>query len=278
MIHLIVTVANTAELLATEAYGPGALLRWESSATQTGTFVEGGTEPLVSGTSLYDVWDTAGVAGTTWYRTRISNAAGTSFSAYSESRLGGLTSLVSIAEVRALVRSRLSDVDLQDVIDREEAWLAEKVGALTGVRTETYRPDLGGTPLYVRRRTSSLVLTDDGVTLVADVDYLFTPSTGMIRRVSWVEQVAPWRQLPLAWRGIVTVTYTPTDAATVKAAIIALVRGTVGETGMDSETMGDYSYTRGESAGRTSRAGLARSILLRRPAYSMRLHSAMEPA
>lgn len=189
-----------------------------------------------------------------------------------------VTSLVSIAEVRALVRSRLSDTDLQAVIDREEAWLAGKVGTLTGERTDTYRPDLGNTPLYLRRRAPSVVVTDDGATLVADTDYLFTPSTGMIRRVSWVEPVPPWREQPLAWRGVVTVKSTPSDAAAVKRAVIELVRGTVGETGMDSETIGDYSYTRGESAGRVSRAGLARGILLRRPAYSLRLHSAMEPA
>ena len=75
-----------------------------------------------------------------------------------------------------------------------------------------------------------------------------------------------------------TATYTPADAAAVKRAVIELVRGTVGETGLDSESIGDYAYTRGESAGRVGRAALARSILLRRPAYSMRLRSAMEPA
>ena len=102
----------------------------------------------------------------------------------------------------------------------------------------------------------------------------------MIRRI-WTPDLAgdpPWRQLYLGWQGTVTATYTPTDAAAVKRAVIELVRGTVGETGLDSESIGDYSYTRGESAGRVGRAGLARSILLRRPAYSMRLRSAMEPA
>ena len=188
-----------------------------------------------------------------------------------------MASLVSIAEVRALVRSRLSDTDLQVVIDREEAWLATKVGTLTGERTETYRPDLGNSPLYLGRRAESVVVTDDGVTLVADTDYLFTPSTGMIRRVSWVEQVPPWREQRLAWRGVVAVTSTPSDTAAVKRAVIELVRGVVSETGLDSETIGDYSYTRGASAGRVSRAALPRSILLRRPAYSMRLHSTMEP-
>lgn len=285
MIHLVVAVANTAELLATEAYGAGALLRWESSAALAGTYVEGGTEALVSGTDLYDIWDAAGVVGATWYRTRISNAGGTTFSAYSAA-LPGVPSLVSVAEVRALVKSRLSDVDLQIAIDREEAWLATKVGTLTGERTDTFTPGIGDTPLYLSRRAESVVVTDDGVTLVAGTDYLFTPSTGQIRRIVGYLADPPryqyvagaWRG---AWRGAVAVTYTPSDGAAVKGAIIGLVRGTVGETGFASETIGDYSYSRATASGAyagPNRAGLARSILLRRPAYSMRLRSAMEPA
>lgn len=176
-----------------------------------------------------------------------------------------MPSLVTIAEVRALVPSRLSDGDLQVVIDREEAWLVGKVGALTGERTDTFSPG-GATSLYLRRLTGTVVLTDDGVTLAAG-DFLFTPSTGELRRY------------PLAgWRGTVTAKYTPGDTAAVKRAVIELVRGTVGETGMDSETIDGYSYTRGESAGRVGRAGLARSILLSRPAYSMRIRAGWEPS
>ena len=89
MIHLQVTVANPAELLNTNAYGAGALLRWESGPTQTGAFVEGGTVALVASTVIYDIWDPAGVEGT-WYRTRISNSAATTFSAYSEPIQGGV--------------------------------------------------------------------------------------------------------------------------------------------------------------------------------------------
>ena len=44
MRHLEIEVTNAAELLATEASGAGALLRWESSATEAGPYVEGGTE------------------------------------------------------------------------------------------------------------------------------------------------------------------------------------------------------------------------------------------
>lgn len=271
MRHLEIEVTNAAELLATEAYGAGALLRWERAPSETGTWVEGGTEALVSGTTLYDVWDAAGVE-TTWYRTRISNAAGTTFSAYSEPR-SPVASVTSLAEVRALVTSSLSDVDLQAIIDREESWLAGRVGALSGARTDTYRPGLGDATLYLRRRAESVVVTDDGATLTADTDYLFTPSTGAIRRVSSID---PTGSQTAVWRGVVTVTYTPSDSAAVKRAVIELVRGTLGETGMDSESIADYSYTRGESAGRVGRAGLARSILLRRTAYSMQLRSGWE--
>jgi hypothetical protein len=277
MIHLEVTVANTAELLAAEAYGAGALLRWESCATIGGTYTEGGTVPLVSGTSLYDIWDADGTTGT-WYQTRISDATPTTYSAYSAPFQTSPSSLTTLAEVRALVRSRLSDADLQTVIDREEAWLAGKIGVLTGERTDTFKPGTTNTPLYLSRRTDSVSVTDDG-TAVAAADLLFTPSTGCLRRVAGVW---PWPPYPPAepwfpcWQGDVAVTWTPTDSAAIKRAVIELVRGTVGETGMESETMGTYSYTRGASAGRVSRAGLVRGILLRRQAYSMSLRAVAE--
>jgi hypothetical protein len=276
MRHLEIEVTNTAELLVTDAYGAGALLRWESSPAPLTAYTEGGTEALVSGTTLYDVWDAAGIA-TTWYRTRVSNAAGTTFSAYSAPR-SPVTSLTSLAEVRALVRSRLSDIDLQTVIDREEAWLTGKVGPLTGERTDTWTPGIGDTPLYLSRRAPSVVLTDAGRTLAAS-EFLFTPSTGMIRRI-WTPDLQgdpPWRQLYLGWQGVVSATWTPSDEAEVRRVVIELVRLATGETGFDSETIGDYQYTRGASSGRLSRAGLARSILVRRPAYSMRIRSGMEP-
>jgi len=191
---------------------------------------------------------------------------------------GEPTSVTSIAEVRALVRSRLSDPDLQVVIDREEAWLAGRVGPLTGERTDTFTPGLGDTPLYLRRRAESVVLTDDGRTLAAS-EFLFTPSTGMIRRiVGYLSDPPRYLYVAGAWQGTVTATYTPADEADVKLAVIALVRIALNESGYQSETIGDYAYDLGAATDRPSRAGIARSILVRRPAYSMRIHSAMEPA
>jgi hypothetical protein len=175
-------------------------------------------------------------------------------------------SLLTFAEASALISTSLGDADFQGVIDREEAWLAGRIGALTGERTDTFTPGIGDTSLHLRRRTDSVVLTDDGSPLVAGTDYLFTPSTGQIRRLVGY------------WSGSVTVTYTPSDAAEVKRAILELIRGTVGESGYDSETIGDYSYDRGASSGRLSRSGLARGILIRRPGYSLRLRTGWEPS
>ncbi len=281
MIHLIVTVANTAELLAAEAYGPDALLHLESCDTLDGIYVElpsgpAYPVPLIADVSLYDVWDPAGIAGTTLYRSRISDSGETTFSAYSAA-LAPVVSLVSLTEVRALVRSRLTDVDLQTIVDREETWLATKIGALTGERTDTFTPGTTNTPLYLSRRTESVTVTDAGVAIAA-ADLLFTPSSGCLRRVAGSY---PWPWPPPetwypAWQGEVAVTWTPADSAAVMRTVIELVRGTVGETGMDSETIGDYGYTRGASASRVSRMGLVRGILLRRPAYSMPLRSVAE--
>ncbi len=187
------------------------------------------------------------------------------------------TSFVSIAEVRALVRSRLSDSDLQTIIDREEAWLAGKIGVLSGSRTDTFRPGVTNTPLYLSRLTDSVTVTDNGVAVSA-ADLLFTSSTGCLRRVVGVY---PWPYpIPAtwypSWQGAVAVTWTPTDGAAVTAGVINLIRLTTSETGFDSEQIGDYSYSRGASAGRVSRAGVVRSILLRRPAYSLSLRSTLE--
>jgi hypothetical protein len=189
----------------------------------------------------------------------------------------GTTSGTTLAQVKALVRSRLSDDDLQTIIDREEEWLATKIGVLSGARMDTFKPGTTNMPLYLSRRTDSVSVTDDGVA-VAATDLLFTPSTGCLRRVAGVY---PWPYPPPetwfpSWQGDVAVTWTPTDGAAVTRAIIELVRGTVGETGMESETIGDYQYTRGASASRVSRIGLVRGILLRHQAYSMPLRSAAE--
>ena len=81
--RLPIDVPDTAGLLTTSALGAGSLLLTEYSATFGGVYVQINSTPLVAKTSTYVVYDIAGVT-TGWYRTRLSNAGGTTFSNYSD--------------------------------------------------------------------------------------------------------------------------------------------------------------------------------------------------
>ena len=61
---------------ALSGYAAGAVLRVQSSTTETGTFANLTTVAIVAATYQYEYWDTAGDA-TTWYRWRIANSAET---------------------------------------------------------------------------------------------------------------------------------------------------------------------------------------------------------
>ena len=99
MIQIEIPVANTSLLLTAGAYGPGALLRWESSALVGGPYVEQGTVPLVSGQSLYDIFDTNGTV-LTFYRWRLSNAGATTYGPYSAPFQSITTPVVTPQQVR----------------------------------------------------------------------------------------------------------------------------------------------------------------------------------
>jgi hypothetical protein len=135
MIRLEFTVEETADLLETPFYGAGALGRWESAAARTGTYVEGGTFALVSGTSVYVVPDAAGIPGETWYRMRVSNAAGSSFGAYSAPILGGVDEWLTVTQLRQFVTSSLEDAPLQTLLDAAATAIVGVAGA-TGEITE----------------------------------------------------------------------------------------------------------------------------------------------
>src|SRR3989304_1520781 len=93
--------------------------------------------------------------------------------------------LVTLGEFRALVETGLADVDLQAVIDREEGWLAGRIGAFTGARTDTFSPGLTDTPIYLSRRAASVVVTDDALIVVA-ADLRFVPESGLVRRITGI--------------------------------------------------------------------------------------------
>lgn len=171
-------------------------------------------------------------------------------------------SLVTLAEARALIKTSLTDVDLQAVIDREEAWLAGRIGALAGSRVLTVYPAYDAT-LLVPRRAASVAITDNAIA-VPTTSYRYVADTGVIRRLIGY------------WTTPVAITLTPTDEADVEKGVINLIRLALDETIYESEGIGDYSYDKGET--RVSRKSVVRSILRMPSAYSMRIRSSLEVA
>jgi len=85
---LKLTVENPDEIRNAGAYDTDALMRVQSSATETGTFADltgTGSTPtvaVVAATRSYTAYDPNGTSST-WYRTRFENAAGTRLSDWS---------------------------------------------------------------------------------------------------------------------------------------------------------------------------------------------------
>ena len=79
-----VTVENPDELLNVSAYGAGAIVRLQSSATEGGAYSNEATAAIVAGTNSYTLYDTDGTSST-WYRTRYENVGATLTSDWSTS-------------------------------------------------------------------------------------------------------------------------------------------------------------------------------------------------
>lgn len=179
--------------------------------------------------------------------------------------------LLTVDELRALVSTSMDDETLQGVIDREEAYLASRIGPLVGERTQRFLFYDHAGPLRLQRPTDAAVVssTDGG-----------TPITGTeVITGGW----RVWRT-PLDWPypgtrdASLYATYTPNDEDNVKRVLVELCRMSIAPSsavtaGLRSETIGQYQYaTDGGNANRSgsngpTRGGLVRS--LRGPAYPM---------
>lgn len=139
-------------------------------------------------------------------------------------------SLLTIEELRDVVADGLTDEGLQAVIDREESWLARKIGPLAGERTQTLRPPTGETVLLIQRPTDAVEVSENSAVL-AETSY-FLRGSAAIERVG------------ATWGALVEVTYEPSDEPEVKRALIELVRGTLSASPNSQENAGGHSTTR----------------------------------
>lgn len=174
-------------------------------------------------------------------------------------------SLLTLAEARALISTGLGDADFQGVIDREEAWLARRIGVLIGTRTQTFhvRDSDADDPLWLRRPTSAVSVTDGGIALAGS-------DVRLLRDGTVVEKTTG------SWTGPVDVAYAPDDTEEVRRVIVELIRFAVVSSPYASESIGDYSYSRATASGSAatpSREALVRDLVPRRGPGTIRLRS-----
>lgn len=170
--------------------------------------------------------------------------------------------IITVAEARLRGVTLPSDDDAaQAAIDEQVDWLAKRVGPLDGERTETFYVGFGRARgcLYLRRYTDAVVIVDGPTTLVDDQFVLEGNGSSVRRQLT---------NYPLGWTGpYVTATYRPNDEDSVRKVLIDLLTLAAGSVGaLQSETIGAYTYNRGNGkliAGQ--RGTLASSLLPRRP-------------
>lgn len=267
MNRIRITVSDPDDLLNAAEFGTGAVIVVERSATGDGIGFDPVGDPIaiVAGVTAYTFRDTDGPSGA-WYRTFYESADEASQSDYSAEFQAPSTlpstipvpsnaaTVTTLTQVRALVRNSLSDDDLQEVIVREEEVLAGAVGQLAGERIETFRVTTlnAGASIRLRRPTSAVVVTEANVTTT---DVLLDANGRTLSRLI----ANGWG--PGAWTGVVEVRSTPNDGARVVSWVIELVRARLAESSFESETDGDYSYTKGQRSHADTMAAAVADIL-----------------
>jgi hypothetical protein len=177
-----------------------------------------------------------------------------------------VSDVLVLADARARGLALPSDNGVaQGILDEEEDWLARRIGPLTGLRTETFYVGYGAVhgKLALRRYTDEVTVTD-GQTVV-DTDHYRLVDNGAAFERTYLA-AGSW------WNGpYVSAAYEPNDITEVRKGLYALVG--IALEGIDnpgqyqSETLGDYGYTRGTASGSTPaarRAGLVAGLLPKR--------------
>ncbi len=146
-------------------------------------------------------------------------------------------SLVSTAEVRALVNTSMSEANLLDVINRVEAQIVARIGepqtdTMTTTLTKIYRGE--GFFLFLPTEIYAVVSIVEDTNALSSDQYQ-TWAGGVIERLPYESY----------WGDRMTVVYKPVDDRLIrKQVVIDLVRLTIERTAMKSESVaGEYSYT-----------------------------------
>ena len=210
------------------AFGAGALLRLESSATEMGSYAEVAIQGLLSGLFEYYLVDPAGTPAT-WYRWRVSNAAEDDFGDYSDPLEAGGPYL-SIDQFRALAPSTLDDPSLRILLD---AAAQDIDGAAGPPGPVSVRLHARGPLLDLPRPALSITSVMEGTVELDPSAYELSHTGNVLRRLSgW-----RWHQPVVAFAPI-------DDTATRQRVQAELVKLDIAfNPGLASQTIGTWSET-----------------------------------
>ena len=197
--QLKVTAENSEELLNDGAYGAGAVIAIESSATSDGTYAAlsgTGATPtiaIVAGTRIYTGYDPAGTSST-WYRTRYQNVGATRYSDWSTvfqvapEGSGLLCSLYDVKQRRGIAASTTTDDEsLLEYIGQVSAAIMGYTqrrfarNPAKGTALFTYDIDRYARQLIVPKGIAELsqleyaTMTGGTYTVIASTDYFLDP-------------------------------------------------------------------------------------------------------
>jgi hypothetical protein len=144
-------------------------------------------------------------------------------------------SLTSVDEVRALVKTPLSDADLQALIDRIEVEITRRIGPQQDDEMTVTHTVIGygcGDTFFLPGEAAEIVSVEEDNIVLGKDEYRYYAG-GALERLG-----------ARHWFGQVEVVYKPIDdRAARKQAVIDLVRLTLQRTAMKSEDVaGEYSY------------------------------------
>ena len=157
MIRVDVWLPDPASVLSAGAFGAGALIRIERAATQTGVYAEVQTLAIVATTVQYPWWDPGG-DDTSWYRWRVSDSGGATFSPYS-AMFQGTNPAASILPLTYASLDRL--LALFETRPTQAARLA-RLGSLLGTATAQLIADAGGRDYFRHPSSGSATWVVDG--------------------------------------------------------------------------------------------------------------------
>ena len=221
-------VENAGDLLATAAYGAGAVARLHRDTTAAfAAPTSVSTTALVSGTDRYEVWDADGSA-TSWYRFRIENSGGTELSDWSVPwQVLTQQPIATLASCKMYLGAGATDTDddaLAGIIAGVNRAIVKRIGYYPGPSSDTTRTYhgrdavRGGKRLWIPggiRTLTSLTIagaTGDAGTAATSTDWVLGPHSSTLQpgEPYWYIDFADvttgnWSYFPNAYGNVVPV-------------------------------------------------------------------------